>query len=79
MDRIFTFTLIEQNASTSTVRLASSLELTRLLALRQGITCLWGLYDGANQACLEMLRKIGTADRIPEFIKRVRTKTIRLG
>ncbi|MGB1509351.1 MAG: citrate synthase, partial [Paracoccaceae bacterium] len=62
MDRIFTLHADhEQNASTSTVRLASSSGANPFACIAAGIACLWGpAHGGANQACLEMLRKIGT-------------------
>ncbi len=60
----------EQNASTSTVRLAGSSGANPFACIAAGIACLWGpAHGGANQACLEMLREIGTVDRIPEFIR----------
>ena len=76
MDRIFTLHADhEQNASTSTVRLASSSGANPFACIAAGIACLWGpAHGGANQACLEMLREIGTADRIPEFIERAKDK-----
>jgi len=59
----------EQNASTSTVRLAGSSGANPFACIAAGIACLWGpAHGGANQACLEMLKEIGTVDRIPEFI-----------
>jgi citrate synthase len=65
----------EQNASTSTVRLAGSSGANPFACIAAGIACLWGpAHGGANQACLEMLRQIGTVDRIPEFIKRAKDK-----
>ena len=76
MDRIFTLHADhEQNASTSTVRLASSSGANPFACIAAGIACLWGpAHGGANQACLEMLREIGTTDRVPEFIKRAKDK-----
>ncbi len=76
MDRIFTLHADhEQNASTSTVRLASSSGANPFACIAAGIACLWGpAHGGANQACLEMLREIGTPDRIPEFIARAKDK-----
>ena len=63
----------EQNASTSTVRLAGSSGANPFACIAAGIACLWGpAHGGANQACLEMLREIGTVDRIPEFIQRAK-------
>ena len=65
----------EQNASTSTVRLAGSSGANPFACIAAGIACLWGpAHGGANQACLEMLREIGTVDRIPEFINRAKDK-----
>ncbi len=76
MDRIFTLHADhEQNASTSTVRLASSSGANPFACIAAGIACLWGpAHGGANQACLEMLKEIGTVDRIPEFIARAKDK-----
>ena len=65
----------EQNASTSTVRLASSSGANPFACIAAGIACLWGpAHGGANQACLEMLKEIGTVDRIPEFIARAKDR-----
>ena len=76
MDRIFTLHADhEQNASTSTVRLASSSGANPFACIAAGIACLWGpAHGGANQACLEMLREIGTVDRIPEYIAKAKDK-----
>ena len=76
MDRIFTLHADhEQNASTSTVRLAGSSGANPFACIAAGIACLWGpAHGGANQACLEMLEEIGTVDRIPEFIARAKDK-----
>ncbi|HKK86116.1 MAG TPA: citrate synthase [Roseovarius sp.] len=76
MDRIFTLHADhEQNASTSTVRLASSSGANPFACIAAGIACLWGpAHGGANQACLEMLQEIGTPDRIPEYIARAKDK-----
>jgi citrate synthase len=76
MDRIFTLHADhEQNASTSTVRLASSSGANPFACIAAGIACLWGpAHGGANQACLEMLREIGTVDRIPEYLARAKDK-----
>jgi citrate synthase len=76
MDRIFTLHADhEQNASTSTVRLASSSGANPFACIAAGIACLWGpAHGGANQACLEMLKEIGSVDRIPEYIKRAKDK-----
>jgi len=76
MDRIFTLHADhEQNASTSTVRLASSSGANPFACVAAGIACLWGpAHGGANQACLEMLREIGTVENIPEYIARAKDK-----
>lgn len=76
MDRIFTLHADhEQNASTSTVRLAGSSGANPFACIAAGIACLWGpAHGGANQACLEMLEEIGSVDRIPEFIERAKDK-----
>ena len=76
MDRIFTLHADhEQNASTSTVRLASSSGANPFACIAAGIACLWGpAHGGANQAALEMLREIGTVDRIPEYIAKAKDK-----
>jgi citrate synthase len=68
MDRIFILHADhEQNASTSTVRLAA------------GIACLWGpAHGGANEEALNMLREIGTVDRIPEYVQGVKDRKYRL-
>ncbi|MFT4150577.1 MAG: citrate synthase [Paracoccaceae bacterium] len=66
----------EQNASTSTVRLAGSSGANPFACIAAGIACLWGpAHGGANQACLEMLREIGTVDRIPEYVEKAKDKT----
>ncbi len=65
----------EQNASTSTVRLAGSSGANPFACISAGIACLWGpAHGGANEAALNMLREIGTPDRIPEFIARAKDK-----
>ena len=65
----------EQNASTSTVRLAGSSGANPFACMAAGIACLWGpAHGGANQAALEMLREIRTVDRIPEYIARAKDK-----
>jgi citrate synthase len=65
----------EQNASTSTVRLAGSSGANPFACIAAGIACLWGpAHGGANEAALNMLREIGTPDRIPEFIARAKDK-----
>ena len=63
----------EQNASTSTVRLAGSSLANPFACIAAGIACLWGpAHGGANEACLRMLGEIGTKKRIPEFIARAK-------
>ena len=76
MDRIFILHADhEQNASTSTVRLAGSSGANPFACIAAGIACLWGpAHGGANEAALKMLAEIGTADRIPEFIARAKDK-----
>jgi citrate synthase len=76
MDRIFILHADhEQNASTSTVRLAGSSGANPFACIAAGIACLWGpAHGGANEAALKMLMEIGTVDRIPEFIKRAKDK-----
>lgn len=65
----------EQNASTSTVRLASSSQANPFACIGAGISCLWGpSHGGANQAVIEMLEEIGSVENIPEFIKRAKDK-----
>ena len=65
----------EQNASTSTVRLAGSSGANPFACMAAGIACLWGpAHGGANEAVLAMLNEIGSADRIPEFIERAKDK-----
>ena len=77
MDRIFLLHADhEQNASTSTVRLAGSSGANPFACIAAGIACLWGpAHGGANEACLDMLREIGHTDRIPEYIKRAKDKS----
>jgi citrate synthase len=65
----------EQNASTSTVRLAGSSGANPFACISAGIACLWGpAHGGANEAALEMLEEIGSVDRIPEYIKRAKDR-----
>jgi citrate synthase len=65
----------EQNASTSTVRLAGSSGANPFACIAAGIACLWGpAHGGANEAALNMLREIGTPKRIPEYIARAKDK-----
>jgi citrate synthase len=76
MDRIFILHADhEQNASTSTVRLAGSSGANPFACIAAGIACLWGpAHGGANEAALKMLADIGTPDRIPQFIARAKDK-----
>jgi citrate synthase len=76
MDKIFILHADhEQNASTSTVRLAGSSGANPFACIAAGIACLWGpAHGGANEAALNMLREIGTPDRIPEYIARAKDK-----
>jgi citrate synthase len=65
----------EQNASTSTVRMAGSSQANPFACIAAGIACLWGpAHGGANQAVLEMLDEIGHKDNIPEFLARAKDK-----
>ncbi len=76
MDRIFILHADhEQNASTSTVRLAGSSGANPFACIAAGIACLWGpAHGGANEAALNMLAEIGSVDNIPEYIRRARDK-----
>ena len=76
MDRIFILHADhEQNASTSTVRLAGSSGANPFACIAAGIACLWGpAHGGANEAALNMLREIGRPERIPEYIARAKNK-----
>jgi citrate synthase len=65
----------EQNASTSTVRLAGSSGANPFACIAAGIACLWGpAHGGANEAALNMLREIGRPERIPEFVAKAKDK-----
>ncbi len=65
----------EQNASTSTVRLAGSSGANPFACIAAGIACLWGpAHGGANEAALNMLREIGRPEHIPEYIDRAKDK-----
>ncbi|MBV9521207.1 MAG: citrate (Si)-synthase, partial [Alphaproteobacteria bacterium] len=65
----------EQNASTSTVRVAGSSGANPFACIAAGIACLWGpAHGGANEAALKMLAEIGRVERIPEFIKKAKSK-----
>jgi len=76
LDRIFILHADhEQNASTSTVRLAGSSGANPFACIAAGIACLWGpAHGGANEAALNMLREIGTPDKIPHYIARAKDK-----
>jgi citrate synthase len=80
MDRIFMLHADhEQNASTSTVRLAGSSGANPFACIAAGIACLWGpSHGGANEEALNMLKEIGTPDKIPEFIEGVKAKKYKL-
>ena len=65
----------EQNASTSTVRMAGSSGANPFACIAAGIACLWGpAHGGANEACLKMLEEIGDISKVPEYIKRAKDK-----
>ena len=76
LDRIFILHADhEQNASTSTVRLAGSSGANPFACIAAGIACLWGpAHGGANEAALNMLTEIGTVDRVPEYVKKAKDK-----
>jgi citrate synthase len=76
MDRIFILHADhEQNASTSTVRLAGSSGANPFACISAGIACLWGpAHGGANEAALKMLEEIGKPENIPDFIAKVKDK-----
>ena len=76
MDRIFTLHADhEQNASTSTVRLAGSSGANPFACIAAGIACLWGpAHGGANEAVLTMLQEIGSKDRVAEYVKKAKNK-----
>ena len=76
LDTIFTLHADhEQNASTSTVRLAGSSGANPYACISAGIGCLWGpAHGGANEACLKMLEELGDVSRVPEYIKRAKDK-----
>lgn len=66
----------EQNASTSTVRMAGSSGANPFACIGAGISSLWGpAHGGANEEVIEMLQEIGSKDRIPEFIKKAKDKS----
>jgi citrate synthase len=76
LDRIFILHADhEQNASTSTVRLAGSSGANPFACIAAGIACLWGpAHGGANEAALQMLEEIGDVKRIPEYVARAKDK-----
>jgi citrate synthase len=76
LDRIFILHADhEQNASTSTVRLAGSSGANPFACIAAGIACLWGpAHGGANEAALKMLEEIGDVKRIPEYVARAKDK-----
>ena len=76
MDRIFTLHADhEQNASTSTVRLAGSSGANPYACIAAGVASLWGpAHGGANEACLTMLEEIGTLEHVDEYVKRAKDK-----
>jgi citrate synthase len=76
MDKIFILHADhEQNASTSTVRLAGSSGANPFACIAAGIACLWGpAHGGANEAVLNMLEEIGSLDRIPEYVNKAKDK-----
>jgi len=80
MDRIFILHADhEQNASTSTVRLAGSSGANPFACIAAGIACLWGpSHGGANEEALNMLQEIGSVDRIPEYVQGVKDRRYRL-
>ena len=80
MDRIFILHADhEQNASTSTVRLAGSSGANPFACIAAGVACLWGpSHGGANEEALNMLRSIGTVDKIPEFVQGVKDRKYKL-
>ncbi len=77
LDKIFILHMDhEQNASTSTVRLAGSSGANPFACIAAGIASLWGpAHGGANEAALNMLEEIGSIDRIPEYIERAKDKS----
>jgi citrate synthase len=77
LDRIFILHADhEQNASTSTVRLAGSSGANPFACIAAGIACLWGpAHGGANEAALNMLEEIGTVDRVHEYVAKAKDKT----
>ena len=80
MDKIFTLHADhEQNASTSTVRLAGSTGANPYACIAAGIAALWGpSHGGANEAVLEMLDEIGSVENVPEFMEKVKSREVKL-
>ncbi|MCO8046709.1 citrate synthase [Acinetobacter towneri] len=80
MDRIFTLHADhEQNASTSTVRLAGSTGANPYACISAGISALWGpAHGGANEAVLKMLDEIGSVEHVADFMEKVKTKEVKL-
>lgn len=80
MDKIFTLHADhEQNASTSTVRLAGSTGANPYACIAAGIVALWGpSHGGANEAVLAMLDEIGTVENVPAFMEKVKSREVRL-
>jgi citrate synthase len=80
MDRIFILHADhEQNASTSTVRLAGSSGANPFACIAAGIACLWGpAHGGANEEALKMLKQIGTPEKVPEYVQGVKDRRYRL-
>ena len=76
LDRIFILHADhEQNASTSTVRLAGSSGANPFACIAAGVACLWGpAHGGANEAALKMLEEIGSVDNIPKYIAKAKDK-----
>ena len=80
MDKIFTLHADhEQNASTSTVRLAGSTGANPYACIAAGIAALWGpSHGGANEAVLTMLDEIGTIENVPAFMEKVKSREVKL-
>ena len=80
MDRIFTLHADhEQNASTSTVRMAGSTGANPYACIAAGIAALWGpAHGGANEAVLKMLDEIGSVENVAEFMEKVKRKEVKL-
>jgi citrate synthase len=79
MDRIFILHADhEQNASTSTVRIAGSSGANPFACIAAGVASLWGpAHGGANEAVLNMLTEVGSKNRIPEFLERAKDRNER--